>query len=251
MTYEKTLTKYRKTKQKEVSQNNAFLTDVDYLKQLITQHIKDLPDEAELLVPLSDLKGINKQNFKAAHDWLVYQLQCECQLDQDRQVLYIDLVTNQKHGDEPLSFLVTPLIISVLAWVFPLVLSPWNKFITMQSVMDSACTVIAFMMQLALFLMVSACSYMMVDNYYAAKFEFQHIIDKHHKLTFLPKILLIIQLIANLIIIDVGWTIVAASKYSAVSARHFGILFAITMIINTALFIASVVHLMQKDFDLA
>lgn len=251
MTYDETLIKYRKTKQKEAPQTNVFLADIDQLKKLITQHIKNSPNETKLLVPLSDLKGINQQNFKAAHDWLVYQLQCECQLDSDRQALCIDLVTSQKYSDEPLTFLVGPLIISVLAWIFPLVLSPWNKFITMQSVMNSAHTIIAFIMQLVLFLTVSVCSYMMVDNYHAAKFEFQHIIDEQHKLAFLPATLLIVQLIANFVIIDVGWSIVIASKYSTISARHFGILFAIAMIASTAFFIASAIRLMKKDFDLA
>lgn len=251
MTYEETLTKYRKTKQKEAPQTNAFLADVNQLKQLITQHIKHSPNETKLLVPLNDLKGINQQNFKAAHDWLVYQIQCECQLDKNQQMLCIDLVTNQKHGDEPLTFLVTPLIISVLAWIFPLALSPWGKFIAMQSVMHSMRTVMTFLLQLVLFASVSVCSYMMADNYYAAKFDFQHIIDKQHKLTFLPKALLIVQLIVNFVTIDAGWTIVIASKYSTISARHFGILFAIMMIISTTCFIASIIRLMQKDFKLA
>lgn len=251
MTYEEKLIKYRKAKQKETPQTNAFLTDVNQLKQLITQHIKCSPNETKLLVPLSDLKGINQRNFKEVHDWLVYQIQCKCQLDSDQQALCIDLVTDQKHGDDPLIFLIAPLISSILFWIFPLVLSPWSKFITMQHVEYSVCTVITFMMQLVLFLIVSAFSYLMVDNYYAAKFEFQHIIDKRHKLTFLPKTLLITQLVANFVTVNVGWGIVVASKYSTISARYFGILFAIVMIISTAFFIASVIHLINKDFELA
>lgn len=249
MTYEEALIKYRKIKQKEAPQTNVFLADVDQLKQLITQHIKNSPDETKLLVPLSDLKGINQQNFKAAHDWLVYQIQCECQLDQDQ--LCIDLVTNQKDGFDDLSILVNPLIISALAWIVPLALSPWGKFITIQLAAHSMRTIITFLTQVTLFLIISVCSYMMADNYYAAKFNFQHIIDKQHKLRLLPKTLLIIQLIANFITITVGWAIVIASKYSTVGDRDSGILFAIAMIASTAFFIASVIRLMKKDFGLA